>query len=91
MNQDNRVLAIAAVFCAVAVTAVVAQNKVQGVKWHAKVTMQSKSVNLPERTMDICLPATDPDQAALQQGQQQSNCKMVNVKRSAGSKSTPNA
>jgi hypothetical protein len=77
----------AAVVCMVYVAAVVAQNKVQGVKWRAKVTMQSKAFAMPERMMDICLPATDPDQAALQLGQAQGNCKMSNIKRS-GSKTS---
>jgi hypothetical protein len=36
---------------------------------------------MPERTVEVCLPATDPDQAAMEQGQQ-GNCKMTNLKRS---------
>ncbi len=81
MNPNRKVLTIAAVICTVCVAAVFAQNKVQGVKWRAKVTMQSKSFSMPERTLDLCLPANDPDQAAMQQGQQ-GDCKMSNFKRS---------
>ena len=82
MNPSRKILAIAAALCTVSVAAVVAQNKTQGVKWRAKVTMQAKSFAMPERTMEICLPPTDPEQAALQQGQSQANCKMSNYKRS---------
>jgi hypothetical protein len=81
MNRNGKILAVAAVVCVVSV-AVFAQNRVQGVKWRAKVTMQSNSFSMPERMMDICLPADDPDQAALQQGQGQGNCKIGNIKRS---------
>jgi hypothetical protein len=58
-----------------------AAEKVQGVKWRAKTSMQAKNFSMPERTVEVCLPATDPDQAAMQQGQQ-GNCKMSNIKRS---------
>lgn len=81
MKTSSKVPALATVVCALAATAALAADKVQGVKWRARVTMQSKSFSMPERTMDVCLPATDPDQAAMQQGQQ-NNCKMVDVKRS---------
>lgn len=82
MKPSSRIIAIAAIICTVSVAAVVAQDKAQGVKWRAKVTMQSKSFAMPERTMEICLPPTDPEQAAVQQGQAQANCKMDNYKRS---------
>jgi hypothetical protein len=81
MKPISRVLTLAAVTGALSVAGVLAADKVPGVKWRAKVTMQSKTFTMPERMVDVCLPATDPDQAAMQQGQQ-GNCKMTNLKRS---------
>jgi hypothetical protein len=81
MKRNGMILAVVVAACAVGTAAVVAQNKVQGVKWRAKVTMQAKSFAMPERTMEVCLPPTDPEAAAAQQGQQQANCKMGAVKR----------
>jgi len=86
MKQNSRVLTVATIAGALTVAGVLAADKAQGVKWRAKVTMQSKSFTMPERMVDVCLPVSDPDQAAMQQGQQ-GNCKMTNLKRS-GNKTT---
>jgi hypothetical protein len=80
MKPIHKVFTLAVVAASLA-AGVLAAEKVQGVKWSAKVTMQAKSFSMPERTLEVCLPATDPDQAAMEQGQQ-GNCKMSNFKRS---------
>ena len=81
MKPSSKVPVLATVACTLAIAGALAAEKIPGVKWKAKVTMQSKSFSMPERTVEVCLPATDPDQAAVQQGQQ-GNCKMTSIKHS---------
>ncbi len=86
MKPVQKVLVLSAVAASMLAAAALAAEKLAGVKWRAKVTMQAKSFAMPENTVEICLPATDPDQAAMEQGQQ-GNCKLSNYKRS-GNKSS---
>jgi hypothetical protein len=86
MQPIHRVLVLSAVAVSMLAAAALAAEKVAGVKWSARVTMQAKSFAMPERTVEVCLPATDPDQAAMEQGQQ-GNCKLSNYKRN-GNKSS---
>ncbi len=84
MQASKKVLALATFAGALAAFAVLAEDNVQGVKWRAKTSIQSKALNMPERTTEVCLPATDADQAAIKQGEAQKNCRMTSVKRSGG-------
>ena len=81
MKPSRQVPVLIMAGCVLVVAGVTAAEKAQGVKWRAKVTMQSSGLTVPEQTLEVCLPATDPDQAAMQQGQQ-GTCTMTNVKRS---------
>jgi hypothetical protein len=65
---------------ACALGAFAADKAQQGVKWRAKVSMQSGTTNLPERTLELCLPDTNPDDALVKQ-QSQANCTVSNLKR----------
>ncbi|MEJ0100123.1 MAG: DUF3617 family protein [Pseudomonadota bacterium] len=82
--EASRKLLILATGCALVASAARAEDNVQGVKWRAKTSIQSKALNMPERTAEVCLPATDADQAAIKQGEAQKNCKMTSVQRSGG-------
>jgi hypothetical protein len=80
MKPIHKVLTLAAVAGCLAAGALAAE-KTQGVKWRAKTAMQAKGFSMPERTLEVCLPDTDPDQAAMAQNQQ-GNCTMSNLQRS---------
>jgi hypothetical protein len=71
-------LVLGGVACALG--ALAADKAQQGVKWRAKVSMQSGTTTLPERTLELCLPDTNPDEALVKQ-QSQSNCTVSNLKR----------
>jgi hypothetical protein len=71
-------LAVGGACCAIGAGA--ADKAPQGVKWRAKVSMQSGTTTLPERTVELCLPDTNPDEELVKQ-QSQNNCTVSNLKR----------
>lgn len=81
--MKTRFVVLATLTCAVAAVAF-AQQKVAGEKWRMKMSMQAEGFSMPGRTMEMCLPKGEPQQAVLQQQEETGNCAVSNVRQQGG-------
>lgn len=83
MKKQDFAVVLVALGCAACAFGAYAADKAQqqGVKWRARVSMQSGTTTLPERTLELCLPDANPDEELVKQ-QSQKNCSVSNLKRS---------
>lgn len=80
--RTGKYVVIAGLACAVAGVVALAQQKVAGEKWRMKMAMQAEGFSMPARTTEMCLPQGRPEQAMMQQQNDNSNCAVSNFTQS---------
>jgi hypothetical protein len=76
--KTGKYVVIAGLACVVAGAVALAQQKVAGEKWRMKMAMQAEGFSMPARTTEMCLPQGRPEQAMMQQQNDNGNCAVSN-------------